>query len=293
MKKRIMSLIFIIIIMLSFCNITLAQPTTTFNHNNTAEEDTERTNNRLKTLNVENYELYPEFNSNTINYYLSVNTDVHSLNVTAEAEVESATVRITGNESLYNTENQIKIAVTPKSRITKTYTINVIRRDNTEALLSGLEIENGKLSPDFSGTCFFYTTTVEKFDLNPMNIKATPASESSSVEIIGNDSLNEGKNLITILVRNGENVTTYQIEVDIQMQTLVETITNETGYKVEQFIKNATNQVKEFFAEKNKRIAFCVAGGIILFLMIIVIIRKRAKKKKAKVNKENLKRRAK
>ena len=75
----------------------------------TSPEAEDRKNNYLKSLSVEGYEISPEFNKNTTTYYLVVPTSITSINILAEAESENATTKITGNTSLRNKENTVKI----------------------------------------------------------------------------------------------------------------------------------------------------------------------------------------
>ena len=48
----------------------------------------------LKSLNIENYEFYPEFNSNTTTYYLEIPKTQKSLDINCETNVEDADIKI-------------------------------------------------------------------------------------------------------------------------------------------------------------------------------------------------------
>ena len=63
-------------------------------------EKARKANKNLSELEVEGYEIFPEFNKNTINYYVIIPDGVTSLDINAEPEMEGAIVRISGNTKL-------------------------------------------------------------------------------------------------------------------------------------------------------------------------------------------------
>ena len=75
--------------------------------------------------------------------------------------------------------------------------------------LKTLVITGVELSPEFSPTVYEYTATIEGAD--SVEVIALPTIEDAEVEIVGNTNLVMGENLITILVKNDEEVKTYQI----------------------------------------------------------------------------------
>lgn len=84
----------------------------------TKTKDKEKANANLKTLNIDGYDLSPDFKPNIYNYTLALNEAIESLNVTAEAEKEKAKVKIEGNDDLKEGENLIEISVTAEDGIT-------------------------------------------------------------------------------------------------------------------------------------------------------------------------------
>lgn len=95
-------------------------------------------------------------------------------------------------------------------------------------------------------------------DQDKLDLSVLATEENSNVEIIGNENLQEGDNLITITVvdESGEKAATYQITVN---KSLVD--------------KDAV--AKE---ERNKKIIIIgssVAAGIIIIVIIVIIIRRR------------------
>ena len=89
----------------------------------TSQTDNENTNNDLASLSITDYQISPEFNKNTRNYYVAIPTTISSVEVNAQAESAKATVKITGNTQLTKTENTIQIVVTSAKGRKKTYKI--------------------------------------------------------------------------------------------------------------------------------------------------------------------------
>lgn len=260
---------------------------------NEIEETAEDINSHLKSLSIDGYEIYPEFNRNTTKYYLSIPSDVESVDVNAEPEVEDAKVRISGDDDFSMGANEITITVTSKSGRTTKYTINAVMSEDSGPKLKNLTVEGATLSPEFSNDKHLYRVTMEliKVDkIEPLKIETITEDEDTKVEIIGNTDLKEGENLITILLEYDDEYTTYQIIADISSKVAV-TLKQEQ----DDFFTKTANAVIEFakklFDTEQKRIAFAVAGGVVIGIAIIIIINVIHKKTKARKNKEQIKKR--
>ncbi len=258
--------------------------------NNELSEADNKSNNYLKSLSVEGYDIYPEFNKNTTNYYVVVPKTVTALNIVAIPEVEDANVKITGNTSLTKIENTIKINVTAKNKKIKTYNIIVDKQEDNGLNLVELNIENTNLSPEFDSGNYHYTadiiTNTEYTDL-VINTKAN--KENVNIEIIGNKNLEEGEHLITIILKSGNDTTTYEILANITKNTVVTTVIE----KDESFINIASEKIKEFFSDDSNTIIVLSIIAILLFILVIVAIAKVVKNKKANKNRKKIKGRVK
>ncbi len=257
--------------------------------NSSTNGSDEKDNNYLSSLSVEGYELSPEFNKYAFTYYLVVPTDVTSLVVNAETENEKATKRITGNTKISNKENTIKVSVTSQNRTVRTYNIIVTKQAERSLTLTELSIEGVTLNEELSSSRFEYSaelkTSKEETDLN---ITAVPSVEGATVEIVGDKGLENGSNLVTIILKNGSDITTYQITVNITVEKTVITQVENND-----FVQKAKDFVVDFFKDENKTIAFLVGVAVVLFLLVIVFIIKIKNKNKAEKNRENLRKRAK
>lgn len=91
------------------------------------KNDYRNTNNNLQSLTVEGYDLI--FNKDKLTYTLIVDHSVTSVNISAQAEDEKAKVAGGGTKSLKIYSNVFNIVVTAENMTTKTYSVNVVRRD--------------------------------------------------------------------------------------------------------------------------------------------------------------------
>ena len=96
------------------------------NNNNYNNTPSKSTNNKLKEISVEGYDLVKE---NDNNYTLTVPTDVTSINVKATAEDSKAKVTGTGNHNLNIGDNNIEVVITSESGSENKINIKVTRKD--------------------------------------------------------------------------------------------------------------------------------------------------------------------
>ena len=175
-------------------------------------------NNNLKSLKIEKYELVPKFDADVTEYSMKISENSDALIVDAEAEDEKAEIKITGNDELLMGENVVEIKVTAEDGSTKTYKINVTKGEELETSLSELNIAGYTLTPEFDSNVYEYTLKINDLNVKSLEISAKSNVEDADIEILGNDELKQGENIITILVKSDDNeeVLTYQIVVTIQ-----------------------------------------------------------------------------
>ena len=218
-------------------NTTTNSATTYTNTNNTTNtttpasipttSTTKKSNNaNLSNLGIKPYD-FSGFKSGTTTYNVTVPNDTTSVEVYATAKSSSAKVNGTGKKSLELGANKIDVVVTAEDGTTKTYTINITRQEGTEANteivqeqysgdgLASLKIGDLTLSPNFDTTIYEYTVKYIGEETK-LEITATATDPYYTIDIIGNENLQEGENIINILVSDpdDENVATYQITVN-------------------------------------------------------------------------------
>ena len=235
----------------------------------TSSSQSESSNANLINLGIRPHD-FSGFRSNTTSYSVTVPADTESVEVYAEAQDSSATISGTGTVNLQEGENTVNVVVTAEDGTTKTYTIIITREtaedtgENTEIIegegLASLSIQNIELSPKFETNVYEYTAKYIGEDTS-LQIEADPTNEEYQVEIVGNEDLKEGENLITILVSDsdGNNVATYQITVN-------KSLVDEEALAREQ-------------AEQEQRqrmiIGAVIAVVVLIAIIVFVIIRRR------------------
>ncbi len=102
--------------------------------NNTVSSDYligKSSDNYLKSLSIEGYDLYPEFNRQNDTYTIYVKDDnINNFNVTAEPDNENAKIEGIGNVSVSQEQKIINIKVTAENGDLKVYTINIENEAN-------------------------------------------------------------------------------------------------------------------------------------------------------------------
>ena len=128
--------------------------------------------------------------------------------------------------------------------------------------LTNLSIPGYTLSPEFSNDIYEYTLNLTD-DISELDIQTGTSSESIEVEVVGNENLKEGENVITILVRDTSEkdedtaTTTYQIIVNKSLSSNIDVT------EVNDLITQAQNNIN-----KQK----WIIGGTIVIIVILIII---------------------
>lgn len=226
--------------------------------------------------------------SKSSGYDVTVENNVDKITVNVSKEDSKATVSLlnktnsdTGKSWVYIAEgkNEIDVTVTAEDgKNKKTYTINVTRKAKEEQPqeepekqpeatpeepieeifgLSELKIEGLELVPQFQTDIYEYKIELKE-DVEKLNITALATEVNSNIEIVGNENLKEGENIITIIVKgeNEEKTATYQIIVNKVIEKQEVILNQEQDHK--QMIK--------------KIIVVSVAGGVILIIVVALII---------------------
>ena len=188
------------------------------------------------------------FTKNKYEYDVEVPNDVSKVEVYADI-IKNSNAKIqsgTGDVDLKEGLNKVEVVVVAEDGKTKhTYTLNITRKtaeeeipaDSTETTeptteqatsptteqtnldefgLSSLTIAGLNINPKFKTTTYEYTAGLTE-DLSTLEIDAKPTSETGTVEIFGNENLQQGENTITIVVSDtadAEKSATYQLTIN-------------------------------------------------------------------------------
>ena len=226
----------------------------------------------LSALTISQGVLVPSFNSEVIEYMVSVENDVETITVTPEANdpyVMSITVNgdavdsNTASDEIALTEGgitTIMIVVTAQAGNLETYTVIVSREPSSDATLSNIALSEGELVPPFDSETTTYTVSVEN---NVATMMVTPTATNNNATIMVNDVVVDsgmssqaialiegGDTTITVVVtsQDGEAVTTYTVVVSrapssdatLSGLSLADAADNKVIYLNEDFRSNTT-----------------------------------------------------
>lgn len=262
-KNKIINIFFVItIVVVLLQGFTFASNNTSSNSSSNSAQKSNTSNTTTKTkakssnANLSNLGMNPNdftgFSENKTSYDVTVLNNVTQVEIYATKKDSKASLTGTGIKKLQEGQNTANVIVTAEDGTTKTYTINIKRlsknekQDTTENLdaksssnskdleLSNLEIEGVNLEPSFESSTYKYEISI-KGEQSNLDIKASTNNTSDKVEIIGNENLQNGQNIITILVTNSKSdeVATYQIYVN---KNVIDsnTVDNEFGKTVKE-----------------------------------------------------------
>ena len=261
-KNKIINIFFVItIVVVLLQGFTFASNNTSSNSSNSAQKSntsntTTKTKAKSSNANLSNLGMNPNdftgFSENKTSYDVTVPNNVTQVEIYATKKDSKASLTGTGIKKLQEGQNTANVIVTAEDGTTKTYTINIKRlsknekQDTTENLdaksssnskdleLSNLEIEGVNLEPSFESSTYKYEISI-KGEQSNLDIKASTNNTSDKVEIIGNENLQNGQDIITILVTNSKSdeVATYQIYVN---KNVIDsnTVDNEFGKTVKE-----------------------------------------------------------
>lgn len=214
------------------------------------------------------------FTPNKLTYDVTVPLDVESIEVYATASDSKASISGTGKKNLEEGLNEFEIVVTAEDGTVKTYTINVTREESAEETateesigegLSSLKIADLELTPGFETNVYEYKVKYIG-DATSLDIQTETTNPEFVVEVVGNQELVEGENIITILVSDadGNNIATYQITVEKSLVDY-EALAREKEEK-----------------QRNMIIAGVVVAVVVIGIIVFVVIRRKRNKNIAK-----------
>ena len=156
-------------------------------------------------------------------YYISVNgiSSSNSVRLNEGGNTIVVTDRNGGSITVYVSRLAAEEETPPNVMENTEVTENVVTEEPAEETglrLETLNIEGLELSPKFDPSVYSYTVNIDmdKQDYSSLNIEAIANDETANVSIDGNQNLQEGENIINIILtsEDGEEIVTYQLIVN-------------------------------------------------------------------------------
>ncbi len=222
----------------------------------------------LAALGISSGALSPAFAPATMAYTApKVPYSTTSVTVTATAADPTSTIKVngvimTGGQSTVNLNvgiNTINVLVTALDGVTtKTYTITVEREQG--AILTGLTISSGTLTPDFSSNHLNYTTQNVGYDTARVEVTPATTVAGTTITVAGNAAtsghpspvnLNVGSNTINVVATNGGASQTYTIGVVRESSPYLQSVTGVPGIT---FVKTTYTYTTSTLSQKIKNV---------------------------------------
>lgn len=141
--KRIICLLILIveIFMVNSYATNVSALENNMNTTNTSQSKTTKKSDNadLKTLQISNGKLSPDFDKDITEYYTNVDLSVNKITTKVTLADNKSTVKVKGNRNLKEGENKIELTVTAESGKKKVYYIYVNKKSNEE---SDIKAEN-------------------------------------------------------------------------------------------------------------------------------------------------------
>lgn len=251
-------------------------------------------NTSLKIMRTNNENIVPNFDKGIFEYYLTVDNNTNSLDLTAVPENENSKIEINGNQNFKQGNNVVEIKVISPNGTSNSYKIYVTKTNDIEKANTNLEtlaIENVLLYPYFDTTITKYNVSVDN-DVEKLNILAVPENINAKVSIEGNDVLNVGDNtiIVNVLAEDGVTFRKYEIIAHRRNETEQENFEEKeeeeaeqlevllSEYSEENIENNEINNNESDNKNKDKLVLLFIISGLIIVFIIWVIYLKKKKK---------------
>lgn len=121
------------------------------------------TNNKLKSLSVEGYDISPSFDKDVNEYSVNVPSTIDKINIVAKKADSYASIEGTGEKTIEEGVNTFEIVVTSETGVSNTYKliVNVEDQDPIDVLLDGKKYTVVKVSKNLEKPDLFDETTIK------------------------------------------------------------------------------------------------------------------------------------
>jgi len=171
------------------------------------------TDNTLASLNSNIGSFDKDFNKDTTEYTLYVDSSVTGVRLSGVLNDEYASVSGLGTYALTGDTTCVNIVVTAEDGSSRTYNVKIVKvYKSSNNYLSSLTVEGYDI--DFDKNTYVYNIKVGS-DVTSLDLTAFAEDSSATVVIIGNENFVEGNNVVTIIVTAEDGSSrTYTINVE-------------------------------------------------------------------------------
>lgn len=199
---------------------------------NITRKDNRNSENKLSQITLENINL--GFKENKYEYNLTVENEIKSTVIKAILkDSKSSFINNYGPRTVTLEEgnNEVLIKVSAENGNIRTYKINIVRKTSSndkkdDTSISKISIDNKNLEINSNGE---YKYVIDH-NTSKIDINVKPTSNKSTVEIIGNENLQVGENIIIVKVTAEDN-TIKEYKIIVNKKSLEESIDKDNYLK--------------------------------------------------------------
>ena len=174
----------------------------------------------LQNITVSDGTLAPEFNKETLEYVVNVNSDIETITIDSEPEVISTTVTGNGKKELTTGDNNFELVTMAEDGETSlTYKLKVVKPESDNNNIKSLILEEGGLTPTFEPSVTSYSADVP-YEVTSGTFRVELEDEKATYEILNNENFVEGENEVTIRVTSESGKTKdYVVTINRQQES--------------------------------------------------------------------------
>lgn len=194
-------------------NVTTTKKTTVTTTTTTKKTTTKSSNNYLKSISIDGEEL-TDFSKEKNRYEYTVTNKITKVNIEANVEDASSTVKIDGPKTLAVGDNTYTISVTSEDNTTKYYKVIITRDEeiSNNTKIDSINIKGYDLKVDGSSKTYYLDV---KSGTKSLDIDVTLSDEKAAYDIEGNENLSNGSIIKIIVTAQNNDTSTYRIIINM------------------------------------------------------------------------------
>lgn len=180
---------------------------------NITRKDDRIANTDLKSIIINGGKTKIKFEKNVLSYTIKT-FKLDTIDITAEPDDSTSTVKIDAPSKLIIGENKIKITVTAVTNDKKEYNLLIVNSEvATDTRLKNLAIKG--LNIDFNSDKYDYEIRYDKSFKNGITIYKTALSADTEIEVIGNEKIKAGSIVkVIVTAMDGSGSSEYKIKIE-------------------------------------------------------------------------------
>lgn len=156
----------------------------------------------LKGLSVVGHSISPFFDSKEPSYSVTVGSTIEKITIEAVVDANNSILSGVGSTTLTSNNQVVEVKVALKTDLSKTKTYKItVKREVSDLTLKELSLTSYAFDEPFNRDVIRYTAEIP-FDVEELDVLATPTDSNMEVTIEGDENLIVGSNNVIITIKN-------------------------------------------------------------------------------------------